>query len=106
MKKGSKVTNGKNGSKGLTKGELVTEIAKQSGLTKADSERALNAFVGTVTKTLKKGTNVNLIGFGSFSVQKRKARMGRNPQTGEDMKIPSSEVPKFKAGKNLKDSIK
>ena len=89
----------------MTKGDLVASIAKQAGLTKADSERALNAFLDSVRKELKKGNSVGLVGFGTFSVSKRKARMGRNPQTGKAIKIPAAKVPKFKAGKGLKDAV-
>lgn len=90
----------------MTKGELVAAIAEDTGLTKTDSERALNSFVDTVKKTLKKGGDVSLVGFGTFSTSKRKARMGRNPQTGEEIKIAAATVPKFKAGKGLKDAVK
>jgi DNA-binding protein HU-beta len=90
----------------MTKGELIGAIAKQTGLTKADSERALNAFIDTTKKTLKKGGTLSLVGFGTFSVTRRKARMGRNPQTGKELKIPAARVPKFKAGKGLKDAVK
>jgi DNA-binding protein HU-beta len=89
----------------MTKAELVGRISKQSGLTKADSERALNAFVDTVKKTLKKGEAVSLVGFGTFTVTKRKARKGTNPQTGKGLKIPAARVPKFKPGKGLKDAV-
>ncbi len=90
----------------MTKGELVAAIAEDTGLTKTDSERALNSFVDTVKTTLKKGGDVSLVGFGTFSTSKRKARMGRNPQTGEEIKIAAATVPKFKAGKGLKDAVK
>jgi DNA-binding protein HU-beta len=90
----------------MTKSELVEKIAKETGLTKADSERALNAFTNTVKKSLKKGQPVTLVGFGTFSTSKRKARMGRNPQTGESIKIAAATLPKFKAGKGLKDAVK
>ncbi len=89
----------------MTKADLVARIAKQSGLTKTDSEKGLNAFVETVKKTLKKGESVSLVGFGTFSVSRRKARKGRNPQTGKAIKIPSARVPKFKPGKGLKDAV-
>ncbi len=90
----------------MTKGEIVASIAKGTKLTKADSERALNAFIDTVKKALKKGDTISLVGFGTFSVTKRKARKGRNPQTGKELKIPAAKVPKFKAGKGLKDAVK
>ncbi|MEE9543902.1 MAG: HU family DNA-binding protein [Thermodesulfobacteriota bacterium] len=90
----------------MTKGELVEKIAKEAGLTKADGERALNAFTNAVKKSLKKGEAVALVGFGTFDVSKRKARIGRNPQTGAELKIPACRVPKFKAGKGLKDAVR
>ncbi|MBW2096795.1 MAG: HU family DNA-binding protein [Deltaproteobacteria bacterium] len=89
----------------MTKAELVAEIAKKSGLAKADAERALNSFVETAKKTLKKEGRLALAGFGTFSVNKRKARTGRNPRTGETIKIKAKKVVKFKAGKALSDSI-
>ena len=90
----------------MTKGELVEKIANEAGLTKADAERALNAFTNAVKKSLKKGESVGLVGFGTFDVSKRKARIGRNPQTGAEIKIPACRVPKFKAGKGLKDAVR
>ncbi len=90
----------------MTKGELVDAIAGAAGLTKVDAEKALNAFTEAVTKSLKKGDTVGLVGFGTFSVSKRKARKGRNPQTGKEINIPAAKVPKFKAGKGLKDAVK
>jgi DNA-binding protein HU-beta len=90
----------------MTKSELVEAIAKEAGLSKADSERALNAFTDTVKKSLKKGNAVTMVGFGTFDISKRKARMGRNPQTGEAIKIAAATLPKFKAGKGLKDAVK
>lgn len=89
----------------MTKSELVANIAKDTGLTKADTDRVVRSFVENVTKALKKGDDVALVGFGTFSVTKRKARMGLNPQTGEALKIPAAKVAKFKAGKNLKDTV-
>jgi len=89
----------------MTKAELVAEIAKKSKLTKADAERALNAFIDTAKKTLKKEGGLALAGFGSFVVSKRKARKGRNPQTGEEIKIKASKVVRFRAGKALKGSL-
>jgi DNA-binding protein HU-beta len=89
----------------MTKSEIVEQIAKQTGLTKADSERALVAFTDTVEKALKKGDEVSLVGFGTFGVSKRKARMGRNPQTGAAIKIAAAKLPKFRAGKGLKDAV-
>jgi DNA-binding protein HU-beta len=89
----------------MTKAELIAEIAKKSGLAKADAERALNSFVETAKKTLKKEGRLALAGFGTFSVNKRKARTGRNPRTGETIKIKAKKVVKFKAGKALSGSI-
>ena len=89
----------------MTKAELVAAIAKSSKLTKADAERALNSFVDVAKKTLKKEGKLALAGFGSFVVAKRKARKGRNPQTGEEIKIKASKVVRFKAGKALKEKL-
>ena len=89
----------------MNKTELVAEIAKHSGLTKTDSEKALNAFVASVEQTLKKGDEVRLVGFGTFTTIKRKAGEGRNPKTGEVIKIKASTLPKFRAGKGLKDAV-
>jgi DNA-binding protein HU-beta len=90
----------------MNKTELIEHIAKQTELSKADAQRALEAVIGAVRTTLKKGGTVSLVGFGSFSVNKRPARTGRNPKTGEAMKIKAAKVPKFKPGKALKDAIK
>ena len=89
----------------MNKTELVSAIATETGLTKKDSEAALKAFINTVSKELKKGGSVQLIGFGTFDVGKRGARTGRNPQTGEAIKIKAAKTPKFKAGKALKDLV-
>jgi len=89
----------------MNKSDLVDAIANSSGLSKADAGRALDALVKTVTKTLKKGDTVSLVGFGTFSVRKRAARTGRNPRTGETIKIKASKNPAFKAGKALKDAV-
>ena len=89
----------------MSKTELVAAIAEKTGLTKKDSEAAVNAFIGTVTEQLKKGEKVQLIGFGTFEVSERAARTGRNPQTGAEMTIAASKAPKLKAGKALKDSL-
>jgi DNA-binding protein HU-beta len=89
----------------VNKGELVEAIAKQADLSKADAERALNATTDSIKKALKKNETVQLIGFGSFSVAKRKARTGRNPQTGETIKIKASKAPKFTAGKAFKEAV-
>ena len=89
----------------MTKAELIAGIAKESKLTKAESERALNSFIVVAKKTLKKDKKLALAGFGSFVVTKRKARKGRNPQTGETIKIKASKTVRFKTGKALKESI-
>ena len=89
----------------MNKVELVEAMAKKSGLSKKDAEAALKAFTATVEGALKKGDKVQLVGFGTFEVSKRAARKGRNPQTGEEMKIKASKSPKFKAGKAFKDAL-
>ncbi len=89
----------------MNKTELVSAIAAETGLTKKDSEAALKAFITAVSKELKKGGTVQLIGFGTFNVGKRAARTGRNPQTGDALKIKAAKTPKFKAGKALKDLV-
>ena len=86
----------------MTKAELVKEIAEESGLTQAQAAEALNAFTGAVTKALKAGDKVALVGFGTFSVSARAAREGRNPATGAPLKIAASKSGKFTAGKDLK----
>lgn len=90
----------------MTKAELVAAIGKEAKVSKASAEKALNAFTATVTKALKKGDRLSLPGFGTFSVTKRKARIGRNPQTGKEIKIPAAKVAKFKAGNLLKSAVK
>jgi DNA-binding protein HU-beta len=89
----------------MNKAELVAAIAAKTGETKKAAEETVNAFVSTVTEALKNGEKVQLVGFGSFEVRKRAARKGRNPQTKEEIKIPASKAPVFKAGKALKDTI-
>lgn len=89
----------------MNKAELVAKIAETCEMTKKDAENAVNAFLDIVEKQLKKGEKVALVGFGTFDVSKRKARDGRNPKTGESMRIPASKSPKFKPGKALKDAI-
>ena len=89
----------------MNKTELVAAIADQADISKKDAEKAVKAFTETVTKQLKKGNKVQLVGFGTFEVVKRAAREGRNPQTGKAMKIKASKAPKFKAGKALKDAL-
>ena len=90
----------------MTKGDIIDVIAEAAGITKVAAEKALNAFTTAVTKSLKKLEAVSLVGFGTFSVSKRKAREGRNPQTGKEINIPAAKVPKFKAGKGLKDAVR
>lgn len=90
----------------MNKAEIVARIAKDTGLTKADAGRSLDAFLDSVAKALKKGEKVSLVGFGTFLVGRRKARTGRNPQTGAPLKIAARRVPRFSAGKGLKASVK
>lgn len=90
----------------MNKAELVEAMAKVTGATKADTEKSLDAFIEVVTKNIKKKDGVKLVGFGTFSVSSRKARMGRNPQTGEEIQIPARKVPVFRPGKELKESVK
>lgn len=90
----------------MNKAELIEAIASKADLTKADSKKALDAFIESTTKSLKKGDRVALVGFGSFSVAKRAARTGRNPKTGQEMQIPAKKVVKFKPGADLADSVK
>mgnify|MGYP000174324178 FL=1 len=89
----------------MNKTELIAAIAAKTGETKKDAEATLNAFVNVVSETLAKGDKVQLVGFGSFEVRKRAARKGRNPRTKEEIKIPASKAPVFKAGKALKDLV-
>lgn len=90
----------------MNKGELVEALAKATDMTKADADRALNATLDLITKTLKKGDKVTIPGFGTFSVTKRAARTGRNPATGETIKIKAKKTPKFKAGAGLAEAVK
>ena len=89
----------------MNKSELVEHIANQADISKAAATRALDAMIGAVRTTLKKGGTVSLVGFGSFAVTKRPARTGRNPRTGAAIKIKSAKVPKFRPGKALKDAL-
>lgn len=89
----------------MTKADLVNAIAEKAGLSKTDAENALKAFTDSVEEALKAGEKVSLVGFGTFSVGERAAREGQNPQTGEKIKIAAAKVPKFKAGKALKDAV-
>ena len=89
----------------MTKTELVNSMAEKAGLSKADTEKALKAFVDSVTDALQENDKISLVGFGTFSVGERAARTGKNPQTGAALQIPAAKVPKFKAGKALKDAV-
>ena len=89
----------------MNKAQLIDAMAAGAGLTKVDTKKALDAFVSATTGALKSGDRVTLIGFGSFSVSKRSARTGRNPQTGKEIKIAAKKVVKFKAGAELSDSV-
>jgi len=89
----------------VNKSELIDAIAASADITKADAGRALDAAVEAITKALKDGDQVTLVGFGTFQVKERAARTGRNPQTGKEIKIAASKVPGFKAGKGLKDAV-
>ena len=90
----------------MNKAELVEAMASEAGLSKADSKKALDAFINTTTKALKKQDRVALVGFGSFSVTTRAARKGRNPQTGKEINIKAKKVVKFKAGADLQSKVK
>lgn len=90
----------------MTKADLVVKIAEKANITKANAERALNAFLETVESTLVKEGKLTLTGFGTFVVEERKARTGRNPRTGAKIQIPSTKVVKFRPGKLLKDAVK
>ena len=90
----------------VTKQEFVDRVAAQAGLSKSDAGKAVEAFLDTVTKELTSGGQVNFTGFGKFSAQRRAARMGVNPRTGEKVQIPAATVPKFQAGSSLKASVK
>ena len=89
----------------MNKNDLISSVATDTGLTKADATKAVDAVFDNIEKSLKRGNEVRLVGFGTFSVQNRKASTGRNPRTGEAIKIAASKQPKFKAGKGLKDAV-
>ena len=89
----------------MNKQELIERIAESADITKASAGRALDAMIDSVTGALKEGETVVLVGFGTFTVRERAARTGRNPQTGEEIKIHAAKVPAFKAGKALKDAV-
>jgi DNA-binding protein HU-beta len=90
----------------MNKAQLIEAVAKATNMTKVDAESVLNTTIETIKKSVKKGEDVTLIGFGTFTRSKRKARMGRNPQTGKEIKIPASLVPKFRAGREFKDAVR
>ncbi|MBQ2884861.1 MAG: HU family DNA-binding protein [Alphaproteobacteria bacterium] len=89
----------------MNKNDLVANIAAEAGLTKVDAAKAVDAFVASVTKALKKGDDIRLIGFGTFAVNKRAATTARNPRTGATIKVPAKKLAKFKAGKTLQDAL-
>jgi len=89
----------------MNKRELIDEVSGKVGITKKGAGNVIDAIVETITNALKKGEKVALVGFGTFQVMKRKARRGRNPQTGKAIQIPAKKVPKFKAGKNLREVV-
>jgi len=90
----------------MTKAELIDKIANKAKISKRAANIALNTFVDSVTMALKKGDRVSLVGFGTFSVTKRKARTARNPRTGEKIQVPAKRAPKFKAGRELKNAVR
>lgn len=90
----------------MNKTDLIEKVAKEADLSKAAAGRAVNAVFDGISGALSKGEDVGIVGFGTFSVSERPARQGRNPQTGKPIQIKATKVPKFKAGKNLKDSVK
>ena len=89
----------------MTKEELVAKVAQDAGITKTQGANALKSILASIEKALAKGDKVSLVGFGTFSVTKRAAREGRNPATGAPIRIPAANVPKFKAGKKLKEAV-
>jgi DNA-binding protein HU-beta len=90
----------------MTKDEMIAAMAENSGITKKQAAEALQTFMNGVTTQLKKGKKVSFAGFGTFSISKRKARIGRNPQTGAQINIPAARVPVFRAGKHLKEAVR
>ena len=89
----------------MNKTELISDVAQKVNMTKKDADKVVNAFFTTIETALKAGDKVQLIGFGTFDVRERQARKGRNPQTGQEISIPATKVPAFKAGKALKDAV-
>lgn len=111
VKKGLVPTNPSNGLRAqkedsMNKAQLIEAVAKNAKVTKVDAELVLNTALDTIKKSVKKGDDVTLIGFGTFTKSKRKARLGRNPQTGKEIKIPAMTVPKFRAGREFKDILR
>ena len=90
----------------MQKSDLIEKIAGEAGISKAAADRALSALLNNITKAMKKGDRISLVGFGTFSISKRAARTGRNPQTGAEIKIKAKKVPKFSAGKSLKEAVR
>jgi len=90
----------------MTKAELITQMAHSAVISKTAATKAMNSFLSGVVSSLRKGQKVSLVGFGTFTTSKRRARVGRNPQTGEEIKIPAMRVPKFTAGKALKAAVR
>ena len=90
----------------MTKSDLIEKVAKEAKIPRAAAERALNSFTASITEVLKQGDKITLPGFGTFLVSNRSARKGRNPRTGQEIDIPAVRIPKFKAGKGLKDSVR
>lgn len=89
----------------MTKAELISAVAEEAGLKKVEAEKAVAAFISSVTNALKAGDKLSLVGFGTFSTSQRAARKGQNPQTGKKINIPAANVPKFKPGKSLKEAV-
>jgi DNA-binding protein HU-beta len=90
----------------MNKAQLIEAVAKNTKMTKVDVENTINTALDTIKKSVKKGEDVTLIGFGTFTKTKRKARTGRNPQTGKEIKIPAMTVPKFRPGREFKDTVR
>ncbi len=90
----------------MNKAELVEEVSGEVGLSKRETQKVVDAIIGTIGDTLAAGEKVTLVGFGTFGVRQRKARRGRNPQTGATIQIPAKKVPKFVPGKNLKEAVR
>ena len=90
----------------MTKSDLIDKVAKEAKIPRAAAERAVNSFTASITEVLKQGDKITLPGFGTFLTSNRSARKGRNPRTGQEIDIPAVRIPKFKAGKGLKDSVR